>query len=49
MRKHGTAGKRKHATLTILQTLEIIRRLESCARWSVCMASYSVELSAVMI
>jgi len=28
--KHGTADKRKHVTLTSMQKLEIIRRLESC-------------------
>jgi len=27
--KEGTAGKRKHITLTSVQKLEIIRRLES--------------------
>jgi len=29
MRKQGTAGKIKHVTLTVLQKLEIVRRLES--------------------
>jgi len=28
--KQGTADKRKHVTLTSVQKLEIIRRLESC-------------------
>jgi hypothetical protein len=29
MSKQGTAGRRNHRTLTILQKLEVIRRLES--------------------
>jgi hypothetical protein len=29
MRKEGTAGKRKHVTLMIIQQIEIIKRLES--------------------
>lgn len=29
MRKQGTAGKIKHVTPTVLQKLEIVRRLEN--------------------
>jgi hypothetical protein len=38
MSKQGRAGKRKHVTLTVLQKVYIIRRLESDKSCSVVMA-----------
>jgi hypothetical protein len=42
MSKQGTAGKRKHVTLTIPQKTEIIRRPESGTSQREVMASYSI-------
>jgi hypothetical protein len=40
--KQGTAGKRKHVTLTVPQKLEIIRKLESGRLKSVVMSSCNI-------
>jgi len=47
MSTQGTAGKWKHVTLTILQKLEIIRRLESGENHWGFMTSYSVGSSTI--
>jgi hypothetical protein len=47
MSKQGTAGKRKHVTLTVPQKLETTRRLESGESQKVIMALYNIGLSAV--
>jgi DDE superfamily endonuclease./Tc5 transposase DNA-binding domain./CENP-B N-terminal DNA-binding domain. len=47
MSKQGTAGKRKHVTLTIPQKLEIINRLESGESRSVVMAAYNIGSSTI--
>jgi hypothetical protein len=48
MRKQGTAGKRKHVTLTIYQKLEIIRHLETGKSQGEVFFSYNIELSTVV-
>lgn len=45
--KQGTAGKRKHVTLMILEKLKIIRMLETGESCSVVMALYSIGSSTV--
>jgi hypothetical protein len=40
--KQGTAGKRKHVSLTVLQKLEITRRLESNKSQRDFMVSYNI-------
>jgi len=44
MHKEGTPGKRKHATLLILQKIEIIKSLESGKSWNVVVALYNILL-----
>jgi hypothetical protein len=45
--KQGTAGKRKHVTLMILEKYKIIRMLETGESCSVVMASHSIGSSNV--
>jgi hypothetical protein len=47
MSKQGTAGITKHIILTILDKLEIIRRLESCESRKDVTASYNIESSSI--
>jgi DNA-binding CsgD family transcriptional regulator len=47
MSKQGTAGKRKHVTLTIRQELETVRWLESGKSRGEVMALYNIGLSTV--
>jgi hypothetical protein len=47
MSKQGTAGQRKHITLTIPQSLELRRRLASGKHQSVVVASYKTGSSSV--
>jgi hypothetical protein len=44
MSKQGTAGKRKHVTLTFPQKLETTKRLQSGQSQIVIMASYNIGL-----
>ena len=48
MIKHGTADKRKHVALTVLQKLEIIRWLQRGQSLSMVMASDECALSVVI-
>jgi hypothetical protein len=48
MCKQGTAGKRKHVTLTVPQKLEIIRRLENSESQREVMASYDIGFSSMV-
>ena len=45
--KQGTADRRKHITLTILQKLKIIRGIESGKSQKEIMASYGIGSSAL--
>ena len=47
MSKQGTAGKRKHVTLTIPQKPEIIGKLKSGKKWREVTASYNTVLSTI--